>query len=90
MLAEDGARDEARSARIVEIEEAADQLAGRVETADRLVIGVEHLAVGVDAQAAEREGDAAGHPIGLERRLVDGVGPVALVDGEPLRCGGRP
>src|SRR4029077_11971989 len=83
-LAEDGPGDEAGAARIVEIENAADQLAGRIEPADRLVVRVQHLGIGIDAQAAEREGDAAGHRVGLIGRLVDGVRPIALVDGEPV------
>ena len=75
---------QAGAAGIVEIEQPADQFAGGIEAADRLVVGVEHLGVGVDAQPAERESDAAGHRVALERRLIDGVRPIALVDGEPL------
>src|SRR5262249_30071767 len=71
-------------ARIIEVEQAADQLAGRIETADRLIVGIEDLAVGGDAQAPEGEGDAAGHRIGLVGRRVERVRPVALVDGEPF------
>src|SRR3954468_11954418 len=55
------ARGQAGAARIVEIEDAADQLAGGVEARDRLVIHVHHLALIGDAQATEGEGDAAGH-----------------------------
>src|SRR5579871_5868780 len=58
-LAEDGAGDETGAARVVEIEDAANQFARRIEAADRLIIRVQDFAVGVDAQAAEREGDAA-------------------------------
>src|SRR5579859_8296534 len=78
-LAEHRAGHQAGAARIVEVEQAADQFARRIEAADRLLVGVEHFAVGVDTQAAKREGDAAGHRVALERRRVDGVGPVALV-----------
>src|SRR5690242_13135659 len=60
-LAEHRAGHQAGAARIVEVEQAADQFARRIKAADRLVVGVEHFAVGVDAQAAEREGDAASH-----------------------------
>ena len=42
-LAEHRAGAQARAARIVEVEDAADQLARRVEAGDRLVVGVEHL-----------------------------------------------
>ena len=82
-LAEHRARGEPRAAGIVEIEQPADQLARRIEPADRLVVGIEHLAVGVDAHAAEREGDAARDRIAFERRRIDRVRPVALVDREP-------
>src|SRR5581483_9670452 len=50
----------------------------------RMAVAIHYAALGVDAQAAEGEGDAAGDGIGLERRLVDGVGPVRLVDGKAL------
>ena len=39
-----------------------------------------------DLEAAEGEGEAAGHGVGLERRLVDRVGPVALRHGEPAHA----
>jgi hypothetical protein len=39
----------------------------------------------IDAQSSERECDAAGHRVGLERRSVDRVGPVGLVDRKPAR-----
>src|SRR5262245_40646173 len=58
--AEYRAGGEPRSARIVEIEQSAHEFAGGVEATDRLVVGIEHLAVGVDAHAAERERYAAG------------------------------
>src|SRR5258708_31553283 len=60
-LAEHRAGHQARAARIVEVEQAADQFAGGIEAADRLGVGVEHFAVGVDAKPAEGEGDAPGH-----------------------------
>src|SRR5689334_17678750 len=56
-LAEHRARHEARAARIIEIEQPADQFAGRIQAGDRLLRDVEHAAVGVDPQAAERECD---------------------------------
>lgn len=39
-----------------------------------------------DAQAPEGEGEPAGHGIAFERRLIDGVCPVAFVDGQPHRA----
>src|ERR1700716_2663035 len=80
--AEHRARREAGPAGVVEIEQSADQFAGRIEAADRLVVGIEHFAVGGDAHAAEGEGQSAGDGVAFERRLIDRVGPVALVDGE--------
>src|SRR4029077_4990489 len=78
--AEHAAGHQAGAARIVEVEDAADQLARRVEAGDRIHVAVDHLAgVGVDAHAAEREADAATDLVGLERRLIDGIRPVRLV-----------
>src|SRR5215831_13061639 len=74
------ARGQAGAAGIVEIEQPADQLARGIKPADRLVVGVHHLAIRCDAHTAEGEGDATGHRVALERRSVDGVRPVALVD----------
>src|SRR5262245_5650493 len=82
--AEHRARGQAGAAGIVEIEQSPDQFAGGIEAADRLVVGIEHLGVGGDAHAAKGEGEAAGHRVAFERRLIDGVRPVALVDGEAL------
>src|SRR5580704_15319041 len=83
-LAEHRAGHQAGAARIVEVEQAADQFARGIEAADRLVVGIEHFAVGIDAQAAEGEGNAASHGVAFIGRRVEGVGPIALVDGEPL------
>src|SRR5262245_49091899 len=84
--AEHRARGQPGAAGIVEIEQPAHELAGGIEDADRLVIGVEHLGVVSDAHTAEGEGEPAGHRVALERRLVDGVRPIALVDGEAFRA----
>src|SRR6185295_9146147 len=81
-LAEHRARAQARATRIVEVEDAADQLARRIEPADRLIVGVEHFTVGVHAQAAERKCNATGDRIAFIRWLIDRVRPVALVDRE--------
>src|SRR5260370_2726311 len=69
---------------IVEVKQSAHQFTGGIETADRLVVGIEHFGVGGDAHTAEGEGEAAGHGVAFERRLGDGVRPGALVDGEAL------
>src|SRR5262245_43006091 len=46
-LAEHRTCAQTRAARIVEVEQTTDQLARGIEPTDRLVVGVEHLAVGV-------------------------------------------
>src|SRR5581483_11691503 len=74
--AEDGARHEAGAAGVAEIEEATHQFAGGKQAWDRLALGVDDVRRGVDAQAAEGEGDAAAHLIGLEGRGIDEVRPV--------------
>src|SRR5437867_2943835 len=70
---------EAGSARIVEVEDSADQFTGRVQARYRISVGGYHLRAGVDAQPAEGEGDPAGDGIGFEGRRVEGVRPVGLV-----------
>src|SRR5262249_38135640 len=85
-LAEYGAGHQAGTAGIVEVEQAADHFAGRVKSADRLIVGVEHFGIGIDAQTAECERDSAGDGIAFERRRIDRVRPVAFVHSEPLRA----
>src|ERR1700757_2444079 len=82
--AEHRARGQAGAAGIVEIEQSPDQFAGGIEAADRLVVGIEYFGVGGDAHTAEGKGEAAGDRVALERRLIDGVRPVALIAGEAL------
>src|SRR4030088_1528428 len=74
--AEHGAGHQSGAAGIVEIEQVADKFAGRVQAGNDVAVAVDDAGFGVDLEAAEGEGDAAGHGIGLERRLVDGVRPV--------------
>src|SRR6266516_1412046 len=76
---EDRPVGEAGSARVVEIEDSTHKLSRSIEARDRLAIGRDDLGVGVDAQAAEGEGDAAGHRVGCARRGIEVVGPVRLV-----------
>src|SRR3984893_8910623 len=83
-LAEHRAGHQAGAARIVEVEQAADQFASGIEAADRLIVVIEPFAVVVDAQAAEGEGDSASHGVAFIRRRVERVRPIALVDGEAL------
>src|SRR5262245_48617335 len=85
-LTEHRAVGKARTARIVEPENPSHQLAGGVEAGDLPTVGIEHLAVRVDLQAAEAEGDAAGHRVGFEWSCVQRVGPVRLIDLEALRA----
>ena len=67
---------QAGAARIVEVEQAAHQLARRVQAGNRMAVGIDDAALGIDLEPAEREGHPAGHRVGLERRLIDGVRPV--------------
>src|SRR3974377_679861 len=80
--AEHGTRSQPGTAGIVEIEQPAHQLSRRVQAADRLVVGVEDFGVRGNPQSAESEGEAAGHRVALKWRRIDGVRPVAFVDGE--------
>src|SRR3546814_8712784 len=58
--AEDAACGQPGAARIVEIEQAADELSGGEKAGHRREVGVEHLrGLGIDPQAAAGEGDAA-------------------------------
>src|SRR5882762_2810009 len=77
---------EAAASGVIEVENSADQLTGRVQPRNRLSVGRHYLRVGVDAQAAEAEGDPAGHRVGFEGRRVDGVRPVRLVHRKPRRA----
>src|SRR5260370_1210424 len=70
-LAEDGDAGEAGAERVVDEEQAAHDLAGGEQARDRPVDAVEHLGVGADPDAAEGEGDAAGHRIGAQWRRLD-------------------
>src|SRR6516165_688918 len=85
-LAENRAGYKAGTARVIEIEQPADQFAGGVEAGYRLLRGVEYSPVGVDAQAAKREGDAAGRAVGLEGRLFDRHRPIGLGRCDPHRA----
>src|SRR5262245_30497843 len=83
--AEDGAGHQARAAGVVvEIKPAGD-FAGGVEAGDGLARTVLDLGVGGDLEAAEGEGDAGRHGIGLVGRLVEALGPIGLVDREAAR-----
>src|SRR5829696_1148404 len=72
-LAEHRTVGEPRAAGVVEPENSTHQLARGVEALDRLAVGVDHLRVGVDLQAAEAERDATGDSVGFERRGVQRI-----------------
>src|SRR5262249_36019743 len=74
------------AAGIVEVEQSAHQLTGRIEAGNGRAVRVDHLRAGRDAQASEREGDAARHRVSFEWRLVDDIGPVRLGHSEPARA----
>src|SRR5262249_59299439 len=62
----------------VVMEEQPDDVAGGIETLDRLAAAVDDARLRVDLDAAEAEGDAARHRIGAERSLDDRHRPVRL------------
>src|ERR1700719_1308831 len=70
---------QAGAAWIIEIEQAADQFACSVESGNRRILDVKHVAGCVDLQAPEGKRDAATDGVGFERRLLQGVRPVRLV-----------
>src|SRR4051812_6568347 len=80
--AEHRAGHEARASGIVEIEETADELPRGVETANRPIGHVEDVRGRVDLQSTERECDATCHRVCAERRFLDRVRPVRLLDRE--------
>src|SRR3546814_20283396 len=80
----DRARDEAGASCIIEIEEPAYHLPCAEEAGDRRVVDADRSALGVDLDAPEGEGDAAGDRIGFARPIADRVGPVRLRDFEAI------
>ena len=82
-LAEHGAGGQAGTARVVVIEQPADHFPRGIQPGDRFAGGVLNIAFAVNFDTAEGEGHAAGDRISFKRRLVDGQGPVRLVDREP-------
>src|SRR4051794_19828791 len=63
----------------VVMKEEPDDVAGSKQTLDWLVAGVDDARLGVDLDAAEAEGDAAGDRIGAEGALHDRHGPVRFL-----------
>jgi hypothetical protein len=60
------------------VEQATYQFSSGVESGHEVVFGIQHLAPGVDAQAAKGKGDAAGDGKAQIGRRIDGQGPVGL------------
>ena len=58
-LAEHRAVGESGAARVIEIEDTADQLACGIQAGNRFAVGRQYPRLGIDAQAPEGEGDAA-------------------------------
>src|ERR1017187_300033 len=75
------------AARVVEVEEVSDELTGRLKAWDWLPVHVNHVCRRIDAETAEGEGYAAGHHVGLERRLRNRVGPIRF---RWFKVGGAP
>src|SRR5580700_8361960 len=70
------------SSAVVVVVEAADDLAGRKQTANGRPRWVQHFGMSRNLQAPEGEGDADRDPISLIGRRIQAVGPIGLVDGE--------
>src|SRR5271165_1065262 len=83
--AEDGAGHEPSAAGVIVEEETAGDFAGGVEAGDRMARGVLDLGIVGDLEAAEGEGDAGRHGVGLVGRPVEALGPVGLVNRETAR-----
>src|SRR6185295_15364531 len=75
---------EPRAAWVVEPEDAAHQLARGIEARDQLAVRIDDLPLRIDLQAAKAERNAAGHRVGLERRCIERIRPVGLVDVQAL------
>src|SRR5689334_20956702 len=69
---------EAGTTWIVVVEQAAHQLAGRVQAGNGAVQVVLNPALAIDLEPAEGEGDAARNGVTLKRRLVDAQRPVGF------------
>src|SRR3984885_8703097 len=83
--AEHRARREPAAAGVIEVEQAAAQLAAGVQAGNRVAFFGEHVRrARVDREAAERERDAAGDLVRLERRRGDHVRPGRLARGGAL------
>src|SRR5579859_2612383 len=82
---EHGACHQSGASRIIEVEQPADELSRRKETGDRRILDVEHARRRIDLEAAESEGNAAADRVGLERRFLQSIGPVAFVERQPDR-----
>src|SRR4030095_8147575 len=78
--AEDGAGNQSSAARVVEVEETAHHLPGRIEARNGMEVEIEHLpGFLVYAQSAKSEGNAAGSRVGIERRRIERLRPVGLL-----------
>src|SRR5688572_24936415 len=84
--AEHRSRHEPRASWIVVPEQPTHELPGRVEARDRSTRLVENARPLVDREPTVGEGDAAGHRERGERRSIDRVRPVGLVEGETARA----
>ena len=73
LMAEDVDVADCVAAKAVAAVDAASDLAGCEQAGNGLAVGVEHLGVGVDAQAAHGVVDAGGHLDRVERGIHDGL-----------------
>src|ERR1700730_6896238 len=75
-------RHQAGPTGIIVEEQPAHHFACGVEARDDPAIEILDLALFRNLEAAEREGHAGGHVIGVKRWGIERIGPVGLVDGE--------
>ena len=66
------------------MEQPADHLAAGIKAGDRLPVGADDLGPFGDLEAAEAEGDAAGHTVGNKRRGIEPLRPVRFGRLDPL------
>src|SRR5205085_7779754 len=74
---------QAGAARIIEIEQSADQFAGGEQARDRHIFNVEYMPRWINLQTTKGESNAAADRVAFKRRLLHRVRPVRLVDREP-------
>src|SRR5690606_17643697 len=83
-LTEHRTRGQTCAAGVVEIEQATHHLATRIEPWNYFPIGVDHVGISVDTQAAEGECDSTRHVERLIWRVGQGIRPVRFINRQTL------